>query len=259
MKSLLIISVVALFIVSCQYNKLDAPIDCGQSNLDFTVIITDTGCGLNTGSIEIFATAGEPPYSYNLDGVTTQETAKFEDLAAGEYKVKVTDNLGCTIERTETVASVIGLTVSATSTASDCGSTNGAINLTAINGTEPYQYKLDNGVPQASPNFSVGPGIYIIITTDNNGCEFSLSKTVKSTASYDTDIQPIMANSCATTGCHDGSVSSLPNLNNLSEVQSNASMIKSRTQSGNMPKTGTLTQNQIDLIACWVDDGALDN
>jgi hypothetical protein len=68
-----------------------------------------------------------------------------------------------------------------------------------------------------------------------------------------------MANSCAISGCHDGSVSSLPNFSNLSVIQANASMIKSRTQSGNMPKTGSLTQNQIDLIACWVDDGALDN
>ena len=259
MKSLLIITFVTLFIASCQNNIIAPTVDCNQSSLDFTAIISNTDCGLSTGIIEIIETGGEPPYSYSIDGGATQETPKFVTLAAGEYKVKVTDNLGCTIEKTETVASVNGLTVSATTTASDCGSTNGVIRLTAINGTEPYQYKLDNGVPQASPDFLVGPGMYIILTTDNNGCEFSLSKIVKSNTSYNTEIQPIMANSCATTGCHNGSVSSLPNFNDLSEVQSNASMIKSRTQSGNMPKTGTLSQNQIDLIACWVDDGALDN
>ena len=259
MKRILYTILAMVAIASCQNNSIAPTVDCSQSDLDFTSTITNADCGLSTGVIEIVATAGEPPYSYNLDGGITQETAKFEGLTAGEYKVKVTDNLGCTIEKTETVASVNGMTVSATTTASDCGSTNGVIRLTAINGAEPYQYKLDNGPPQASPDFLVGPGMYIILTTDNNGCEFSLSKIVKSNTSYNSEIQPIMANSCATTGCHNGSVSSLPNFNNLSEVQSNASMIKSRTQSGNMPKTGSLTQNQIDLIACWVDDGALDN
>ena len=207
----------------------------------------------------VIASTGEPPYSYRIGEGVTQETAKFENLAAGEYKVKVIDNLGCLVEKIALVANNNGLTVSATSTNSNCTSTNGSIKVSASNGVEPYQYQLDNDPPQASPDFAVSPGIYVILITDNNGCEFVLSQLVKSNTSFTTNIQPIIANSCAVNGCHDGSNSSLPNFSSLSVVQANASMIKSRTQSGNMPKTGSLTQNQIDLIACWVDDGALDN
>jgi hypothetical protein len=259
MKSLLIPIISVLVIVSCQYNKLESPVDCSQSALDFTATVTNTDCGLSTGVIDIIAVAGKPPYKYSIDGGVTQETAKFENLAAGEYNVKVVDNLGCIVEKIAFVAIANGLTVSATSTTSDCGNTNGSIEVNASNGVEPYQYQLDNETPQESPDFVVGPGIYVILITDGNGCEFVLTQMVKSNTLYATDIQPIISNSCAINGCHDGSNSSLPNFNSLSVVQANASMIKSRTQSGNMPKTGSLTQEQINLIACWVDDGALDN
>lgn len=259
MKRILISILTVVYIASCQFNELESPVDCSQSDLDFAATITNTDCGLSTGIVDIIAVAGDPAYSYSIGEGLTQETGKFENLAAGEYQVIVTDNLGCTSEKMIVVANKNGLTVSATSTISDCGSTNGSINVNASNGVEPYQYQLDSEPPQASPDFVVGPGLYIILITDNNGCEFVLSQIVKSNTLYATDIQPIMSNSCAINGCHDGSNSSLPNFNNLSVVQANASMIRSRTQSRNMPKTGSLTQNQIDLIACWVDDGALDN
>lgn len=259
MKRILFTILAMVAIAGCQNNSIAPKIDCSQSDLDFTATITDTDCGLETGIIEIIATGGEPPYSYSIDGGATQGTPIFETLVAGEYKVKVSDNIGCINEKMVVVANKNGLTVSAMSKTSDCGVTTGSIKINASNGVEPYQYQLDSQSPQASPDFVVGPGIYIILITDKNGCEFVLSQLVKSNTTYGADILPIMANSCAVNGCHDGSNSTLPNFDNFIEVQVNASMIKSRTQSGNMPKTGSLTQNQIDLIACWVDDGALDN
>ena len=259
MKRILSTILVIAYIASCQYNKLESPVDCSQSALDFTTTITNTDCGLNTGEIEIVAVAGEPPYSYNLNGGATQGTAIFIGLSVGEYLVTVTDNRGCITEKFEEVPNNNGITASASSTISDCVNANGSIKVIATNGIEPYLYQLDNDSPQASPDFVVGPGIYVILITDSNGCEFVLSQVVQSNTSFATDIQPIISNSCAINGCHDGSNSSLPNFNSLSVVQANASMIKSRTQSRNMPKTGSLTQNQIDLIACWVDDGAIDN
>jgi len=35
--------------------------------------------------------------------------------------------------------------------------------------------------------------------------------------------------------------------------------IRSRTQSRSMPLIGSLTLEEIDAFACWIDDGALDN
>lgn len=35
--------------------------------------------------------------------------------------------------------------------------------------------------------------------------------------------------------------------------------IRSRTQNWSMPLVGSLTQEEIDAFACWIDDGFLDN
>ena len=173
--------------------------------------------------------------------------------------VIITDNIGCSMEQIAIITNADGLTVTYSSVGSGCGSASGTISIVASNGVEPYQYQLNNEIPQSSPDFSVGPGSYEVTTTDASGCSFVVTVQLTSTTSYQSDIKPIIMNSCAVTGCHDGSQPARANFNNFSEVQANASLIKSKTQNGSMPKTGSLTQAQIDLIACWVDDGALDN
>jgi hypothetical protein len=249
---------ILLIILGCQQNNITPKVDCLQSDLNFVGNITNTECGLNTGKLEINASGGEPPYSYSLAGGNAQESPTFSNLGAGEYQIKVIDNVGCSVENTALVANINGLAVSANSTNSNCGDISGSINVIAVDGKEPYLYQLENNLPQSSAVFVVGPGIYELKVTDANGCEYVFSKQVESNTSFALDIQPIIANTCSTIGCHNGS-NSLPNFNNISIVQANASMIKSRTQSGNMPKTGSLTQEEKDFIACWVDDGASDN
>ncbi len=78
--------------------------------------------------------------------------------------------------------------------------------------------------------------------------------------SFQNDIKPILEVNCLVNNptCH-GMNSALPNWSVFSEVQSHAQIIKTKTQDGSMPKNGSLSQTQIDLIACWVDSGAKDN
>lgn len=77
------------------------------------------------------------------------------------------------------------------------------------------------------------------------------------TISFSEDISPIIQSNCAIPGCHAGVQS--PDLRNFNNIQSNASKIKRLTKNRTMPLTGSLTQQQIDNIACWVDSGAPDN
>ncbi|MCX8489943.1 MAG: 2-polyprenyl-6-methoxyphenol hydroxylase, partial [Cyclobacteriaceae bacterium] len=71
-------------------------------------------------------------------------------------------------------------------------------------------------------------------------------------------IKPIIDTNCAISGCHvSGGIRT--DLSQLSVIQSSASSIKTRTGNKSMPIGRTLTQAQIDQIACWVDDGALNN
>ena len=70
---------------------------------------------------------------------------------------------------------------------------------------------------------------------------------------------PLLALKCAISGCHNGDNGASRNWTVKTNVLANASEIKSRTQSGDMPRTGSLSEEQKALIACWVDDGGLDN
>lgn len=75
--------------------------------------------------------------------------------------------------------------------------------------------------------------------------------------SFKSDIQPLIASTCAISGCHNGTQA--PNLTTYELIASNAAAIKNETQSGRMPKNGTLTAQQKKLIACWVQSGAPNN
>jgi len=87
------------------------------------------------------------------------------------------------------------------------------------------------------------------------------------TVSFDVDIQPIIDSKCAIVGdggCHNGGNGASLNWTVFSNFQSNATDVKDRiTRSpgadGKMPKIGTLTDEQIQLLVCWVDQGAKDN
>lgn len=76
--------------------------------------------------------------------------------------------------------------------------------------------------------------------------------------SWETDILPIMRTSCATSGCHDG-IARNNNWLNYDEVKEHAITIRKKTVERSMPFDSLLPQHQIDLIACWVDNGALQN
>ncbi|HEY0654671.1 MAG TPA: hypothetical protein VGD65_16155 [Chryseosolibacter sp.] len=76
--------------------------------------------------------------------------------------------------------------------------------------------------------------------------------------SWQNDILPIIEKSCAVSGCHDGI--SRRDWTNYAEVKRYAAAFKQRTQDRSMPFDGPpLTQEQIDVIGCWVDSGAHEN
>ena len=59
------------------------------------------------------------------------------------------------------------------------GGNLGPVSVSGTGGTAPYQYKLNNGVPQASGIFSgLASGSYVITVTDLNGCSNNISVTI---------------------------------------------------------------------------------
>tara|TARA_R110000737_G_C14618885_1_gene492567 strand:+ start:2735 stop:3298 length:564 start_codon:yes stop_codon:yes gene_type:complete len=144
------------------------------------------------------------------------------------------------------------------STDTSCGASAGVVEVEASGGFGDYRYQLDGGALQSSGTFGgVGPGKYIVGVVDSEGCTNTLDVQIYSGVSFAASIKPIIEANCAISGCHDGSGNI--DYNNFDNIKLNPSDIKARTQSGDMPRNGALTAAEIDMIACWVDDGALNN
>jgi hypothetical protein len=115
---------------------------------------------------------------------------------------------------------------------------------------------------QTDNNFSgLEAGDYTALVTDDDGCQASVTVSVLSGVSYNDNIVPIINTHCAISGCHNGSNAALANWTDLATVQTNADNIKTRTTNGTMPPAGRpdMQTAEIQAIACWVDDGALNN
>ena len=144
-----------------------------------------------------------------------------------------------------------------------CGSSDGSITATASGGQGKLTFSIAGFSFQESGNFTNLPsGIYAVTVKDESGCTASKSATVSTGISFATFIKPIIDSNCAVVGCHVAGTTGLPNFTIFSEIQLRASGIKTRTGSRVMPPPGSgrsLTDQQIQRIGCWVNDGAINN
>lgn len=251
-----------MFTWACTSEKEPLPntIDC---NTELTISITnevDSNCGQSDGSFAITVTGGSGNYTYQLAGGTSQVASLFQNLAAGSYAVTVTDiDLGCNVQVNAQVRNQDGVNASAVSSPSDCINPDGTIQMTATDGVTPYEYKLGTGAFQASPNFSgLAPDTYTVTVKDANGCEVEISTEITSTVIF-AEIRTLVQTNCATSGCHDGTQA--PNFTNDGNIIGQAGRIRARTSARSMPPSGngTLSNDQIANIVCWVNDGAQEN
>ena len=83
--------------------------------------------------------------------------------------------------------------------------------------------------------------------------------------SYSTEVEPIITAHCSISGCHNGTLGSEKDWTNPLTLQSKSAEVKRRvllpdSDNEKMPLTGSLNQEQITLLVCWVEQGAqIDN
>ncbi|MFM7235033.1 MAG: hypothetical protein ACKOZM_10630 [Flavobacteriales bacterium] len=72
---------------------------------------------------------------------------------------------------------------------------------------------------------------------------------------YDGEIKSIIDSRCATSGCHPGYSS----YNGLNAILQNGQFKREVITNQSMPQNSALTQDQINKIQCWVNDGYPEN
>jgi len=85
--------------------------------------------------------------------------------------------------------------------------------------------------------------------------------------SFAGDIKPIIDAKCAIVGdggCHNGGNGPSRDWREFANLQSHAASVKDRVTrpagtSGHMPKIGSLSDDQIRALVCWVEQGAQEN
>lgn len=243
----------------CVYETIPGPVNCAENPVVLELVsVEDSNCASKNGSIEVVASGGSGNYRFTLGNNGTQTVPVFGGLAAGVYEISVADENNCTGTLQATVKNANGLNISIETTEAGCNSSNGSITVTPSDGAAPYHFKIDDANFTTTNTFTgLFPGEYAIVVNDATGCEVSQAVKVRSGVSFSASVSKIIEDNCTISGCHNGS--QFPNFRVFKNIHDNAAQIKALTGNRSMPVDGTLTQTQINTIACWVDDGALDN
>lgn len=260
----------SIFALTCTNDAETPKVDCNTSTLSIQLVAkTNPGdCATADGTIEVSASGGGGTYQFKLGTGSYGSSGLFSNLTAGSYTATVKDANGCEKVLTGISLSVPNGPVIGASTINhqtNCLAPNGSITANVSGGTGSYQYKLNSGSFGSSATFpGLKAGSYTITVKDDAGCTVEINETINSQTgvSYLNDIKPILEANCIKSGCHNGDNGADKNWSVFSNVQAKAALIKLRTGNKSMPAdiapTG-LPQSQIDLIACWVDDGAQNN
>lgn len=255
-----------LFTVSCTYNDIRRTPTCATSTLAISsiAVTNESSCLIKNGAAEILVTGGIAPYSYSLIGQPAQTKNLFSALSAGEYAFVVQDAKGCSDTSTFSIANFESkLSATGISKANSlCEGGNGSLRVRPKNGLPPFSFKLENQVFTKDSVFSnLRNGKYNVSIVDALQCEFRFSAEIpraNTGVSWSNDVKSIVTISCAKLGCHVSGTGRV-DLSKFSNVKLYAGEIRARVINKSMPYDSRLSDSQIQLIACWVEDGAVEN
>ncbi len=161
----------------CILNKnVSIPTDANGFEIN-EILFTSISCfGENDGTVTISIFGGTGPFTYTLNEVSNS-SGEFTNLMPGFYEVKVFDEGNDCLLTSE--LEIIEPKVLSGKTNIIHGSYEGEnkIEITAKDGSPPYQFGLDNiDVLQESNVFErLSTGTHTIYIIDKNGCEYSES------------------------------------------------------------------------------------
>ena len=143
------------------------------------VVIENTTCGNNDGSINFNIAGGQPEFI--IDWSNNASGLPLSGLEAGSYAVTITDDNGCEISETFSVVNTNQFTITIAEviqpTCLDTASGSIFVNLTG--GTPEFTFQWNDLAASQTQNLeNVGAGTYQLIVTDNAGCIDSVEAAI---------------------------------------------------------------------------------
>ena len=131
--------------------------------------------GLTDGAVQMAASGGLAPYTYNINGGPFQASGDFTDLAAGTYEFEVMDANGCIADTTIEITEPMPFTavIDGTDNVTCHGGADGAIYATLTGGTESYNITWTGPAGYTASTATITglvAGTYTLTVTDRNIC-----------------------------------------------------------------------------------------
>ncbi|MEL7020589.1 MAG: gliding motility-associated C-terminal domain-containing protein, partial [Bacteroidota bacterium] len=179
--------------------------------IQFRAITNMPSCfGDVNGYVEIDATGGVGDLSYRWQGLTNETTNRLQNVGAGTYDVIISDDLGCEVTASTTLAEPAELTATNSVSTTSCnGVSDGNASVVPSGGTAPYSYQWNDPNSQTTATATgLDPQVYSVTITDANNC--TIIKTVDvATPDRLTVTATTVAASCA--NATNGSATATPN------------------------------------------------
>ena len=144
--------------------------------------------GMDNGIINssfTYTGSGSLMYTWN----TGATTPNIENLPSGDYCVTVNSTDGCTATECVTLNSEL-LQITEAITNTQCGESNGSINVTPFSGTAPYTYIWSTGATTQGIS-NLPSGQYCVAIKDSNGCTNSECYLVQSSSNLAVNLDVI--------------------------------------------------------------------
>lgn len=140
--------------------------------------VLDATCNQNNGEVKVNAMGGTLPYQYVY--MPSGATAAFENLAPGNYHLRMIDSIGCTADENFTIGNIIHQVSLVRVVDAHCGMSDGMVEVAATGGYGQFSYHWDPPITSTTNVAeNVQAGQYQVTIVDSNGCSLPLAFTVR--------------------------------------------------------------------------------
>jgi hypothetical protein len=138
------------------------------STINAAVNVSTVICPATTGTATAVVSGTNAPFTYLWSNAAT--TSAISGVPLGTYSCVITDALGCSVTKSNTITSTSPINLGVSTVNATCiYNTDGSANAIVSGGTAPYSYAYSDGTTTANAT-GLGVDNYSVTVTDINGC-----------------------------------------------------------------------------------------